>query len=411
MDAASSPRLALVADDFTGAMDASAPFATAGLRTVLVLDAPASPEWDVIALSTESRDLPAATAIAAVERAARKLVAAAPPNAWYKKIDSALRGHPGPEIASLVEVSGATRVLVAPALPSEGRVVRAGRVFVAGQPLEATRLGSGSSTSSVVERLGAESGIPVELVDLATVRGPTAELRARLAVGPPALLVADSETEEDLEALAVAATQACLLLCCGSAGLARHLAGPGGRSHTTVSIARPARPMLIVAGSQHETTAQQLAHAETHAGLRIVRPPSLDQQPSESELQSLAGELRSALETGSSVALTTSGTAHSPLGSAAIADLLSRIASKLDVIEAAGSLLLTGGDVAAAVCRAIGCTRVDVVGEAAPNIPLGLAVRPGFPSLPLVTKAGSFGREDVISRCLTLLTNGQRSVH
>jgi uncharacterized protein YgbK (DUF1537 family) len=114
-------------------------------------------------------------------------------------------------------------------------------------------------------------------------------------------------------------------------------------------------------------------------------------------------ELREALEAGANVALTTSGTAQSPLGSPSIAALLSRIASSPGVIEAAGSLLLTGGEVAAAVCRAIGCRRVEVVGEAAPNIPLGLAIRSGAPSLPLVTKAGSFGQDDVITRCLTLL--------
>ena len=119
----------------------------------------------------------------------------------------------------------------------------------------------------------------------------------------------------------------------------------------------------------------------------------------------LAEELRTALLAGESVAMTTSGTADSPLGAAAITTLLSRIASNPGVIEAAGSLLLTGGDVAASVCHAIGCTRVQVLGEAAPNIPLGLAVRAGSPSLPLVTKAGSFGQEDVITLCLSLLTN------
>lgn len=403
MDLAASPSLALVADDFTGAMDASAPFAAAGLRTVLLLDEPATSAWDVIALSTESRDLSANAAAVAVERAARKLVAEVQPNAWYKKIDSALRGHPGSEIASLARVSGASRVLVAPALPSEGRVVRSGRVFVNGQPLEATRLGEGTSTSSAAERLGAEAGLAVELVDLATVRGPGVELHARLTTGPSALLVADSEIEEDLEALALAVTQAKVRLSCGSAGLARHLAGQLGGRGAGGPLPRPARPTLIVAGSRHESTARQLAHAEAHTRLRVIRPASLAQHPSEGDLHSLAAELRAALDAGDNVALTTSGTAQSPLGSAAIAAILSRIASSPGVIEAAGSILLTGGDVAAAVCCAIGCTRVEVVGEAAPNIPLGLAIRPGSTSLPLVTKAGSFGHDDVITRCLALL--------
>src|SRR5262249_5015871 len=152
--------------------------------------------------------------------------------------------------------------------------------------------------------------------------GPGAELRARLTTGRPALLIADSESEEDLEALAIAATQEALPLCCGSAGLARHLARQFGGHGASTPIPRPVRPTLIVAGSRHETTARQLAHAETQAQLRIVRPSTLSQHPSTADLQSLAEQLRVTLDAGESVALTTSGTAPSPLGAAAIATLL-----------------------------------------------------------------------------------------
>ena len=167
--------------------------------------------------------------------AARRLDAEIRPNAWYKKIDSALRGHPGTEIGVLVGLTAASRVLVAPALPSEGRVVRSGQVFIDGCPLDTTRLGAGSATSSVVERLGIEAQRAVELIDLATVRGPRAELHARLATGPPALLVADSETEADLAAArgGVDAGPGAALLWFGWSGPAPGRAG-GPTKHDTV---------------------------------------------------------------------------------------------------------------------------------------------------------------------------------
>ncbi|HEX5498936.1 MAG TPA: nucleotide-binding domain containing protein, partial [Thermomicrobiales bacterium] len=90
-----------------------------------------------------------------------------------------------------------------------------------------------------------------------------------------------------------------------------------------------------------------------------------------------------------------------------IAALLGRIAGEPGVADAAGALILTGGDVAAAVCRALGCMRIDVLGEAATNIPLGAIVRSGSSPLPVVTKAGSFGPDDAISRCLGLLRQGR----
>ena len=51
------PQLLIVADDLTGAADTGACFARAGLGTVIRLSGTTVPEADVVAVSTESRDL------------------------------------------------------------------------------------------------------------------------------------------------------------------------------------------------------------------------------------------------------------------------------------------------------------------------------------------------------------------
>jgi uncharacterized protein YgbK (DUF1537 family) len=68
------PQLVIVADDLTGAADASACFASAGLSTVIRLSSTAVPNADVVAVSTESRDLDGTAAAASVRSAFSRIV-------------------------------------------------------------------------------------------------------------------------------------------------------------------------------------------------------------------------------------------------------------------------------------------------------------------------------------------------
>ena len=95
------PQLAIVADDLTGAADTSARFANAGLATVIRLSGAMVPNADVLAVSTESRDLDPAAAAKTVRSALIGIAggqADAGPRWVYKKIDSVLRGHPRDEL-------------------------------------------------------------------------------------------------------------------------------------------------------------------------------------------------------------------------------------------------------------------------------------------------------------------------
>ena len=67
------PQFVIVADDLTGAADASACFASAGLTTVIRLSSTAISNADVVAISTESRDLDGTAAGAAVRSALSRI--------------------------------------------------------------------------------------------------------------------------------------------------------------------------------------------------------------------------------------------------------------------------------------------------------------------------------------------------
>ncbi|WP_413804120.1 four-carbon acid sugar kinase family protein [Streptomyces iranensis] len=146
-----------------------------------------------------------------------------------KKIDSLLRGNVAAEIAALAE-DGAG-VVLAPALPIAGRVVRSGVVHIGGVPLhegDAWRAEAVPPPVSVAHALG---GLPTALIPLTTVRSSRPTLLTALRAAATAGLVAicDAETDADLDAIVEAAlADGPGMRLVGSGGLAlavgRHLA-------------------------------------------------------------------------------------------------------------------------------------------------------------------------------------------
>jgi D-threonate/D-erythronate kinase len=113
-------RIAVVADDLTGACDSAVPFLAAG--PVLVGLWPHLPDGDVActAVSTETRGEPN---LAGVRGRAAALGLRG--DLLYRKLDSMLRGSPVADLESARAVVRG-RCLVAPALPGEGRTTVGG---------------------------------------------------------------------------------------------------------------------------------------------------------------------------------------------------------------------------------------------------------------------------------------------
>jgi uncharacterized protein YgbK (DUF1537 family) len=63
-----------------------------------------------------------------------------------------------------------------------------------------------------------------------------------------------------------------------------------------------------------------------------------------------------------------------------------------------GALLLTGGETAVAVCRALGASGLQLTGELEPGLAVGALLDGPFEGLAVVTKAGSFGDTETFAR-------------
>src|SRR5215211_3995165 len=174
------PQLVIVADDLTGAADTGACFASAGFATVIPLSGTTMPNADVVVLSTDSRDMSASDAARAVTAAVVRLTPEKRGGCqgrsdadcvwFYKKIDSALRGHPRDELFAALQATGARRAVVAPAFPAEGRTTVGGRQHVGGVPVESSGIAGAGAVSDLTALFVTDRGPPVRLLDLTTLR-------------------------------------------------------------------------------------------------------------------------------------------------------------------------------------------------------------------------------------------------
>ena len=87
-----------------------------------------------------------------------------------------------------------------------------------------------------------------------------------------------------------------------------------------------------------------------------------------------------------------------------IAQLFADVLGRTNLNEVAG-LVLTGGDTAVHICRALGVHSIDILREIEPGVPLGILRGQGAASVFVVTKAGAFGEVETFARAVHTIRN------
>jgi uncharacterized protein YgbK (DUF1537 family) len=105
------------------------------------------------------------------------------------------------------------------------------------------------------------------------------------------------------------------------------------------------------------------------------------------------------------VVLTTLGLAKCARGGHFVAARLAQIVAAPEVNKQVRGLVLTGGDVAAAVCTALGATGLWLGGEISSGLPWGVLEGGCLHASPIATKAGSFGDDHALLSCIDHLTS------
>lgn len=389
-----APRIGIVADDLTGAADTGVAFlADGGPVLVRWPDRAGRCDWlsldaEVLAVDTRGRATDAERA-RGMTREAVSAFRECGVGTLYKKIDSMLRGHVGGEVrAALDSWYPGSIAVVAPAFPSAGRITVNGHQCVDGVPIAGRE-----SVPATLEH----AGIRTRHADLDCVRHGALEEMFRASLMDATAIVCDAENEEDLAAIARAG--ACLgspIVWVGSGGLAHAIAANG---QAAVSRTRPpqlklAGPLLIVVGSTTETARAQADHLAA-AGVRHVAVPVASLAGGLSTARADFGpEIRNHFRAGEDVLVTVR-----PAGETRVADpaLMARLGVLLRTCAtSAGGLVLTGGDTAIGMLQAWGTLALRLVDEMEPGIVLATTIGPL--SIPVVTKAGSFGDRATLTR-------------
>ena len=420
-------KLALIADDFTGANDTGVQFSKKGLKTGVVTDlatiAAALGELEVTVVDTESRYDTAEEAYAKVKNAAR-LLKNNGIDYLYKKVDSTLRGNMGAEIRAALDAMGAKWAFIAPALPFHGRTTRRGLQLVYNTPVAETEMAKDPKnpvhSSYIPAIIALQTDKKSIVIPLSDVRKGEKHLIARLTDLREAgweLIVFDSETDTDLQTIAQTITHfqdKPILL--GSAGLAEHLPEALGLLEDKSAPGQ----LVIIAGSVNDTTRKQIDYAVRKGYGHAI---DLDiEKILESEgkcgLQVVVGRVKELADDNKGIIIRTAKTkdavekaqaAGENIGldkyqvSEKIATFLGLLTREIcDSISMKG-LVLTGGDTAIKVAAALGAAGTIIGDEVLPGIPWGYLISEKYGGITVVTKAGGFGQVDSLAKIIDFL--------
>jgi D-threonate/D-erythronate kinase len=427
-------QLAIIADDLSSCTDCGIQIARDGLQTYVLLDrrqdAGTLAAYDVVAVDTDSRAAPSTVAYRRTAEAARFVQQTA--RAFFKSLDSTLRGNLGAEVDAVMDVIRFDLAAVAPAYPFYGRTTIGGIHFLHGQRIDETEFASDPQSpvkeADLVRLFASQSRRNVGLVGLDAVRNGSAAVGERvkgLHGNGAELVILDAQSEDDLDVIVSGVAASGLrVLWVGSTGLAGHISktleSPVGTLSTAQAGGHAGAPILCVVGSASQVTRDQVTALLREAAVSLVRMDPIQiieavtSQGRETDRcgRQAVAELRAGRDVVLDVVSSRDAiaAAHalgrqndmdgSQVGAVIVASLAEVTASIVELVQV-GGLVLTGGDTARAVCDRLGAEGILILREVEPGIPLARMV--GAHELPIVTKAGAFGTADALVRAGQML--------
>lgn len=395
MQQSACPRILIVADDLTGAMDAAVPFAENGIKVLVsphLNSAPTSfSDVDVLSISTETRHLPPAEAVGRLTGISAWLLSLEA-EVLIKKIDSTLRGNVVAESKVLIELFNKKLVVVCPAVPAQNRIVVDGELFVGGVPLRETPFARDIRSPAPAQPLRklfqdhfpAWKTIGVSLATTKTEAVPSTY---------PIIKIGDARQDVDLLRLVEEnMPQLQNSLFVGASGLTRALAqvlchqAPAPVSKVSVKGGN----ILFVVGSLARETDEQV---KTLCRTRAVKLfDSADEALfDQSHFKKLFQQDETniiVLKTPDHNLLSTSSAAES------ILDALSESVEKIIGSIKVSVIVATGGDTAQAILAKLDVKNLFVLGEISPGVVFAMIDSPAN-NFYIVTKAGGFGEPEL----------------
>ena len=364
--------LRLLADDMTGALDSAAAFVrlfgpldvgtTTGASRSCVLD-------------SETRELPCEVAAKRVDALAAHLAPEAGRLSFFK-VDSLLRGHAGAELAMLLSRQAFDHIILAPAMPFQGRVTRGGQQQI-------HENGVWQATGEDLARSLRDAGLAVHHT----------EAGAPLL---PGITLMDAASEADLDAIVAAglATGGSTLWV-GSGGLAGALArGLGGRPASPPPLSGP---VLGLVGSHHPVMLGQLRGvAAWHIEI------------SDAEARTRQTITDGMVESGAT--FVTCALPEEATRAEAQARIETLFADLTMHMQPPGLLFVSGGETLRALLAPLEASHLTVFAEIEPGAPLSRIVGGRWNGVHVLSKSGAFGAPDFLETLIYSLNDPQKAV-
>ncbi|MDB6002522.1 MAG: hypothetical protein JWP52_4221 [Rhizobacter sp.] len=370
--------LVLVADDLTGALDSAVSFCGSLGPIPVCLGATQDPVTEHAAFDLATRDATAGFAVEATLRIAPRMAGA---GTAYKKIDSLLRGHWAIELAALIGTRAFGPCILAPAFPSQGRTTLQGRQWVCGSDGAPTLVAV--DPAEALERLG-----------LRVAKIGVSHASQAMACDADVMLC-DAAGDDDLRRIVGGVSMnrradGPPVLWCGSAGLARALAGQVPPCRREIEA-----PVLSIIGTAHPVSRAQIAHAlTTRAASHVVMSV-----PVARVAERIAERIGLALGRSGACLLTFDFPDGTPAGVAADA-IGQGLRGVLPAIPRPASLLVAGGETLLSVCRAVGASHLEVNAEHSPGVPRSRLCGGWWQGVDVVSKSGGFGHAQWLSELM-----------
>nr|HRM60221.1 four-carbon acid sugar kinase family protein [Megamonas funiformis] len=274
-------KLAVIADDLTGANDTALQFAKRNIKSsveINFMQMEDIEDKEVVVVDTDSRDLDEYLSYKRVKDICEK-ISRYNIKCVYKKIDSTLRGNLGAEIKAVDDVFKPDIVIIAPAYPANQRITIGGYHLLEGKPIELTEIANAPKTpvkkSYLPAILQEQVNKNIAVIDFKIIRQGANFINKKISKfidQGRRWIVCDIIEEENFITLMDAVKEYKNILWVGSAGLAEYLPYYYRWSGEKVlSMDKRKGAILVCAGSVSHITQNQVQTLLNQENIHLVK--------------------------------------------------------------------------------------------------------------------------------------------
>lgn len=420
-------KVAVVADDLTGANATSALLSKKGFRAITCLEKfhDGLTKFEIVSFATNSRSIPYKEAYSRVIECINQFKEYNP--LISKRIDSTLRGNLGAEVDAVIDSNPELMALVVPVYPSSERICVGGSLLVNGIPLQNTAMRNDPKNpmteSSILELFRCQSRYPISHICLKDVLEGKERIEQRLTQiyrQGGRIAIFDATTDTDINIIAQSAENTKLPVFCVDPGpftaQFAHLRYSSERKMTN--------KVFIAIGSVSDLTQRQIKKLkyDRKVWLETISVQELiDISRDSKKAKPIVNTLISKLEQFDLIGIDTVETPEHVCDLVSIAEknniTMDEASNALNkgIAEITGQVLLTqdspirgiytsGGDITVSVVHRLGSNGFLLKDEVEPLAVYGHLVGGECNEYAIVTKGGFVGNDNTLVHCIDYLT-------